>query len=177
MQVTSRGRKANLMLILVILSPIILHTSKITNVVLKKINSPFLFALQFKTPEECSLYKIVLGLSVEDRSPTKAYSFFFLIFPLFNSFLQKKWHNSLQILLFRACWIINYVTRLAKKFSVDRIKKKYKISSLGRLNYMTLVSLNFSQKTCRSMSVSLKVSACWGLFYYHISLLLAREPT
>ena len=77
MQVTSRGRKANLMLILVILSPIILHTSKITNVVLKKINSPFLFSLQFKTPEECSLYKIVLGLSVEDRSPTKAYSFFF----------------------------------------------------------------------------------------------------
>ena len=64
MQVTSTGRKANLMLILVILSPIILHTSKMTNVVLKKINSPFLFSLQFKTHEECSLHKIVLGLSI-----------------------------------------------------------------------------------------------------------------
>lgn len=52
--------KKNLMLIFVILSPIILHTSKITNVVLNKINDPFLFFLQFKTPVEDSLYKITL---------------------------------------------------------------------------------------------------------------------
>ena len=35
MQVTSTGRETNLMLIFIILSPIILHTSKITNVVLR----------------------------------------------------------------------------------------------------------------------------------------------